>query len=182
MVDGHVVLDDGASCGWFSTDDVFFGFFLCVGSRIFCELIFAGCAHNVNHVAGLEIIDMAAAGSWRLVIPLAGLLFVDWGWPARRSASDPGGNEDWPRRSTDKQHVLGVLLMALLKSEDSSSAQVSAVSFVPDDLYCGRWRKSGLRQRWSATAMGTGCSCKGSACFSFIQECPVKGLFVTVLF
>jgi hypothetical protein len=79
MVDGHVVLDDGASCGGFSTDDVFFGFFLCVGSGIFCELIFVGCAHNVNHVAGLEIIDMAAAGSWRFVIPLAGLLFVDWG-------------------------------------------------------------------------------------------------------
>jgi len=27
MVDGHVVLDDGASCGGFSTDDVFFVFF-----------------------------------------------------------------------------------------------------------------------------------------------------------
>jgi hypothetical protein len=98
----------------------FFGFFLCVGSGILCELLFAGCAHNVNNVAGLEITDMATAGSWRFVIPLAGLLFVDWGWPVRQSTSDPGGNEDWPGRSTDKQHVLGVLLMALLKFKDSS--------------------------------------------------------------
>ena len=123
----------------FSIDDGFLGgVFSCVGSRISCELLFSGCAHNVNHVAGLQITDIVAVGNWRFVIPLAGLLFVDWGWPARQSASDPGGNEDWPGRSTDKQHVFGVLLMALLKFEDSSSIQVSAVSFVPDDLYCRR--------------------------------------------
>ena len=130
----------------------------------YSEFLFAGCAHNVNRVAGLEITDMAATGSWMLVLPIPGLLFVDWGWPARQSASDPGGNEDWPGRSTDKQHVFGVLLMTLLKFEDSSSIQVLAVSFVLDDLYCRRWRKSRLRQRWSATAMGAGWSCNGSAC------------------
>jgi hypothetical protein len=74
MVDGHVVLDDGASCGGLVPTMCFSVFFLCVSSGIFCELIFAGCVHNVNHVAGLEIIDMAAVGSWRFVIPLAGLL------------------------------------------------------------------------------------------------------------
>jgi hypothetical protein len=79
MVDGLVVLNDGASCGGFSIDDVFLGVFSCIGSRIFCELLFAGCAHNANRVAGLQITDMATVGSWRFVIPLAGLLFVDWG-------------------------------------------------------------------------------------------------------
>ena len=158
-----------------SIDDVFFGFFLCGGYGVFCELLFAGCAHNV---AGLEITDMAAAGSWRLVLPLAGLLFVDWGWPARRLASDPGGNEDWPGRSTDKQHVSGVLLMALLKFEDSSSIQVSAVSFVLDDLYYGRWRNPGCgndgRHRgWALDAL-----VKDLSVFFLIQGCLVKGFFL----
>jgi hypothetical protein len=37
-------------------------------------------------------------------------------------------------------------MMALVKFEDSSSIQISAVSFVLDDLFCRRWRKSGLRE------------------------------------
>ena len=149
----------------FSIDDGFLGgVFSCVGSRISCELLFSGCAHNVNRITRLQITDIVAVGNWRFVIPLAGLLFADWAWPARRSASDPDENEDWPWRSTDKQHAFGVLLMALLKFEDSLSIQVSTVIFILDDLYCGRWRKSGLRQRWSTTAMGAGCSCEGSVC------------------
>jgi len=74
MVDGLVVLDDGVSCGGFRTDHGSFGAFLCIGSRIFCDFLFASCAHDVNRVAGLEI-NMCAAGNWRFVLPHVGFVY-----------------------------------------------------------------------------------------------------------
>jgi hypothetical protein len=101
----------------------------------------------------------------------------------RRSDRRPGEHEVWPGRSAVIRHAFGMLLMAV-KLEDSSSTRVSAVSFVLDYfLHCGRWRSSRLWQRRSTAATGAGCFCKGLMCnFSFIQECPIRGLVVKVLY
>jgi hypothetical protein len=79
-----------------------------------------------------------------------------------------------------EQHF--VLLMGF-KFEDSLSNWELAESFVLDLLHCGRWRRSSLRQRWSATAKGTGCSCNGLMYnFIFFQGYPVRGLVVRILY
>ena len=85
-----VVLDDGVSCGGFSTDDGCFVASLCVGSRILYDFLFAGCAHNVNHVAGLEINDMVIAESYRFVIPheCFDYQLVKSGWFSSTTSSD----------------------------------------------------------------------------------------------
>ncbi|CAO2037692.1 unnamed protein product [Urochloa humidicola] len=58
---------DGVLCGWFSTDDVYIDAFYCVGVRICCELICAGCVQGVCRLAGLATTDMATGG-WRIVL------------------------------------------------------------------------------------------------------------------
>jgi hypothetical protein len=194
-----------------SIDEVILVGFLCVVARFFCGFLLSGYVHALSDPVGLDANDMATRGqrifcslqgagsvdcgclvrfvfhllvtSWWSLIPLEGSLHVDWGWPAERPASDPGEHEVWPGRSAVIRHAFGMLLMAV-KLEDSSSTRVSAVSFVLDYfLHCGRWRSSRLWQRRSTAATGAGCFCKGLMCnFSFIQECPVRGLVVKVLY
>jgi hypothetical protein len=52
-----------------------------------------------------------------------------------------------------------------------------------DPLHYERWRRTRLRQRWSAKAMSTGCSCNGLMCnFIFFQGYQVRGFVVSLLY
>jgi hypothetical protein len=125
---------------------------------------------------------------WCSSTALTGLLFVDQDWLVKQLVFVPDDDETasgrFPVRSMDQQHVFGVLLMGVLKFEDSSSIWESAMRFILDLLHCRRCRRTGLQQqRRSATAKVVGYSYRGLFCnFLFVQGCPVKGLVVKVLY
>jgi len=81
-----------------------------------------------------------------------GLLLVGQSLPVMRLVSVSGESGVCPGRSTVKQH--GVLLMGF-KNQNSLSNRESAGSFILDLLHCGRWRRTRLRQRWSAMVTDT---------------------------
>jgi hypothetical protein len=69
---------------------------------------------------------------WCPSTALAGLLFVDWDWLVKQLAFVPDDDEETtfgrlPVRSMGQQHAFGVLLMGILKFEDSSSIWESAM-------------------------------------------------------
>ena len=193
--------DDGVICGGFITGDDFFDTFLCVGGRIFCALLCAVHALAASVSGGLIPADMGA-GVQRIILslqgtsddcevgrnclvrfvsPFAGLLLVDWGWTVGRPVSDPGDDEEMAchllGRSTDQRHEP---LMGLSKFTDSSSIRDSTASSILGYLlYCGRWRRTGLRQRWSAMLKFAGCSFQELICkLSCTLGCPFRGLDV----
>jgi hypothetical protein len=126
---------------------------------------------------------------WCSSTALAGLLFVAWDWLMKQLVFIPDDDDETasgrlPVRSMDQQHAFGVLLMGVLKFEDSSSIWESAMCFILDLLHCGRCRRTGLQQqRRSTTAKVVGYSNRGLFYnFLFVQGCLVKGLVVKVLY
>jgi hypothetical protein len=127
----------------------------------------------------LHVLLYAGWCSW---IPFVGLLLAGRILPLQvmRLVSVSGESRVCLGRLTVKQH--GVLLMGF-KFEDSMSNRKSIRSFILDLLHCGRWRRTRLRQQWSAMSTGTRCSCNGLICnFIFFQRYPVRGLVVSVLY
>ena len=99
-----------------------------------------GCTGGDGKSFAGVLIHLLVSPSCCTLIPLVGSLFVVWGWPVRRPVSDSGDEEETaccrlPERSMDQKHALCVLLMGLLKFQDSSSIQMSAVSFILGRLH-----------------------------------------------
>jgi hypothetical protein len=63
---------NGVLCGGFYTNDAFFVFVLCVGIRLPCGLLCAGCAHDVSGITNLAN-NMAVEGR-RIVMYLVRLV------------------------------------------------------------------------------------------------------------
>jgi hypothetical protein len=94
---------------------------------------------------------------WCSSTALAGLLFVDRDWLVKQLVFVPNDDDEMassrlPVRSMDQQHTFGVLLMDVLKFEDSSSIWESAMRFILNLLHCRRCRRTGP----AATTVGNG--------------------------
>lgn len=206
------VHNDSTFYGGFGIGDFFFTFFICVDVGIFCALPWVVCGLHVNgdaqsvayNTAAVRrrfdaftggmftwIVSLQGVFLWRLKLHLllytgrcscslfVGLLLVGRSSSVMRPfvSGDIGVCSG---RSTIQQH--DVLLMGL-KFEDSSSNRELTRSFILNLLHFGRWRRTKLWQRWSATAMGTRYSFNGFVCnFIFFQGYPVRGLVVRVLY
>ena len=206
-VDVRVVHGDGVICRGFSTGDVFFEVFFCVGVPILWELLCAVRVLIVINGAGMIALDMvpgvgrmvltlqvASVWNWlvRLLlhlpvctgrcssISLAGLLLGDWAWPVRRLATEPGECEDCPGRLADSRHAFGVLMMGFKNLFADSG---SGLEFHPESVFVARGGdgsacgKTGQQRRRSVGAPVL----DFYVFFSFIAGALFKGMDVTGL-
>jgi hypothetical protein len=187
MVQGIVEHTNGVLCGGFYTNDAFFVFVLCVGIRLPCGLLCAGCAHDVSGITNLannmavegrrivmylvRLVSQHEGSGWFSVTTyLGGPLRGDsssgeLGFLAEASVSSVLGDVIWPSRLVFSRQVeVDVLLKTATKTYFPLPVRRSASSFA-------------LRP---PAAMKTERSLQGLVCnFLFFQRGPCKIWAVT---
>ncbi|KAF8723331.1 hypothetical protein HU200_021854 [Digitaria exilis] len=167
------VQDVGSCAELATTDMVVGGWGIILSLQSGSDDLVVVCDYFVRFVLHLLVF-----WSWCSLIPLAGLLLVDWVLPVKRPVTEPG-EWDCPGRSMAKWHAFGMLLTGFedLFVNSGSGREFHHAFFIAgdgEDLACGN---DGRQRRGSLGALDV----VFYVIFPLIMSALFKGIDVTVM-